>query len=264
MSSRSTNSKVSDASAQLACSRNPSTWTGTPARAISSSGRRNAWPSADATTSPARPSAAPLIDVVQHVAVDIAVFVDLGFGEDSKPDVAQRVHPGPHHFGAAWGDVGENGGLGLELRGAGRPASWLRPQRCGPVATGPARRSGVVPARWPPAQDRTQAHVEVRRVPYQQKTLSRLVRCRAGIAGESPARWRQVRLCAFPRSGSWLSISGRCSQQQFGDGAAGLLRLGLVFGGGPDDGDRQSAARSAGSTRTSRGSASPTSAICSA
>src|SRR6202044_2505722 len=56
MSSRSTNSKVSDANAQLACSRNPSTWTGTPLCEISSRGSRNAWPSADATTSAAKPS----------------------------------------------------------------------------------------------------------------------------------------------------------------------------------------------------------------
>src|SRR5581483_7541741 len=56
ISSRSTKSKLSEANAQLACSRNPSTWTAMPDRAMSSSGSRNACPSADATSTPARPS----------------------------------------------------------------------------------------------------------------------------------------------------------------------------------------------------------------
>ena len=56
MSSKSTKSKVSDANAQLACSRNPITPTGVPLRAMSSNGTRKAWPSADATSRFASPS----------------------------------------------------------------------------------------------------------------------------------------------------------------------------------------------------------------
>ena len=52
-------------------------------------------------------------DVGQHVAVDVAVVVDLGFGEDRETHVTQRLDPGADDVGAAGCDVGEDGGLGL-------------------------------------------------------------------------------------------------------------------------------------------------------
>src|SRR4051794_28972573 len=56
-------------------------------------------------------------DVLQHVAVDVAVLVDLGFGEDRESHVAQRFDPRPHDVGATWGDVGEDGGFRLQRDG---------------------------------------------------------------------------------------------------------------------------------------------------
>src|SRR6478609_10559180 len=62
---------------------------------------------------PGQPFVAAKGDVVEHVDVDVTVFVDLGFGEHRETHVTQCLDPGSDDVGAAGGDIGENGGLRL-------------------------------------------------------------------------------------------------------------------------------------------------------
>ena len=117
MSSRSTNSKVSDASAQLACSRNPSTWTRHAVAGDLLERQPERLPVRGGHQHAGQSLAAAQRDVVEHVAVDVAVFVDLRFGEDREAHVAQRLDPRPNDVGAARRDVGEDGRLGLQRDG---------------------------------------------------------------------------------------------------------------------------------------------------
>ena len=99
----------------------------------------------------------------------------------------------------------------------GRPRQQPAAQR---IETGPVR--GGRPA----AEDRPQAHVEVGGVPDQQHPGGRVGRRPAGGATSSVCRMSSVTLMAF-------------LPEQFGDGAARVLRLVLVLRDGPLDRNRQ-------------------------
>src|ERR1700682_172970 len=60
------------------------------------------------------PLAASKRDMGEHVAVDIAVLVDLRLGEDREAYVTQCLDPGSNDVGAAGRDIGEDGGLWLQ------------------------------------------------------------------------------------------------------------------------------------------------------
>src|SRR5277367_4675675 len=194
-----------------------------------------------------------LRDVREHVAVYVAVLVELGLGEDRESDVSQCIDPRPHHLGAAPGDVGEHGGLGFgrhvipvdcHFGGAGQQPAAER------VEAGPFRRGG------PPAEDGSQPHVQVWRIPDQKYATSGRRCVGRGVAGqphrgaglffgEAHGRAPSERLshknsvtalpatCALP---SYL-VTGRTTEIAVSAWASSLVSL---------------------------GSASPTSAICSA
>ena len=106
----------------------------------------------------------PTLDVRQHVGIHIGVLLRLRLGEDGEADVAQRLHPRPHDLGAAGGDVGEDGGLGL-YRLAQRGGQLLRA-----VQHPPADRIKPWPVGGggPPAEDGAQPHVHVGGIPDEQ------------------------------------------------------------------------------------------------
>src|SRR3954447_7603402 len=193
-----------------------------------------------------QPLAAAQRDVVEHVAVDVAVLVDLRFREDREAHVTQRLHPWANDVGATCGDVGEDGRLGLQrdlralggqLRRAGQqpPAEGVEPW--------PVRGGG------PAAEDRTEAHVQIGRAPDQQHPRRRLCRLHR--------RWG----CFFYVTDVFGQAHGRFSQSNSATAlpACWALPSYLVTGRCTEIGSVSDAA-----TRRSRGSASPTSAICSA
>ena len=85
MSSRSTNSKVSDANAQLACSRNPSTWTGYAVAGdfLERQSERLSVRGGDAHAG--QPLAVAQRDVVEHVASTSLSSSILGLANTAKP-----------------------------------------------------------------------------------------------------------------------------------------------------------------------------------
>src|SRR5271163_3616662 len=108
---------------------------------------------------------APQFDVLEHVAIDVAVLVDLGLGEDGKSPVTQCFYPRSDHVSAAWRDIGEDRGLGFDHHtravAADLCGTCQKPTtKC--VEPGTFQGCGAAP------QNRAQAHVEVRCVPYQQ------------------------------------------------------------------------------------------------
>jgi hypothetical protein len=109
-------------------------------------------------------------DVVEHVAVDVAVVINLRFCEDGEPHVTQSLHPWANDIGATWGDVGEDGGLGLQRDAGfgGRELSGVAQQPAAQrVEAGPVR--GGRPA----AEDGAEPHVEIGCIPHQQNPARR-------------------------------------------------------------------------------------------
>lgn len=54
-------------------------------------------------------------DMGEHVGVVVGMLVGLRLGEDSEADIAQRFHPRADVIGAVWGDIGEDGGFGVNI-----------------------------------------------------------------------------------------------------------------------------------------------------
>src|SRR6202012_1333540 len=194
-----------------------------------------------------------LRDVREHVAVDVAVLVELGLGEDRESDVTQCIDPRPHHIGAAPGDVGEPGGLGFgrHVVPVDRPFGGARQQPAAEgVEAGTFRRGG------PPAEDRAQPHVQVWRIPDQKYATRRRRYVGRGGAGQrhrgagfffneahgrvpSERRSHKNSVTALPATCALPSylVTGRTTEIAVSAWASSLVSL---------------------------GSASPTSAICSA
>src|SRR5690242_2202286 len=124
-----------------------------------------------------QPLAAPECDVVEHVTVDVAVFVDLRFGEDREPHVTQSLHPRSNNIGATWGDVREHRRLRLKCE-VGPGTRQLGGARQQPAAE--RVEPGPVGGGGPATEDRAEAHVQVGCVPHQQHPRRRLGRHRRG------------------------------------------------------------------------------------
>src|SRR3954452_19025960 len=189
---------------------------------------------------PGQPFVAAKGDVVEHVDVDVTVFVDLGFGEHRETHVTQGLDPWPDDVGAARGDIGENGCLGLD-----GDALVAGGQLGGAVEQPTAQRveSGPVCGRRAAADDGAEAHVEIGCVPDQQDA-----------SGPGRQRRRLDDLLGDAHAGSFSQTSSATALP-----ASRALPSYLVTGRATETG-RPSAAV----TRFSRGSASPTSPICSA
>ena len=88
--------------------------------------------------------AAPELDVLEHVRIDIAVLIDLRLGEHRETHVTQRFDPRADDIGAAGRDVGEDRRFGLErCRCSVRTAP-----RCGRAASDRERRIAAGRRRW--------------------------------------------------------------------------------------------------------------------
>src|SRR3954464_6852699 len=189
---------------------------------------------------PGQPFVAAKGDVVEHVDIDVTVVVDLGFGEHRETHVTQGLHPRPDDVGTAGGDIGEYGGLRLNgdaLVAGGQLGGAVEqptPQRVEP---------GPVCGRRTAAEDGAEAHVEIGGVPDQQDACGagRQSRCLDDLFGDA-------------HEGSFSQTSSATALP-----ASRAFPSYLVTGRATETG-RPSAAV----TRLRRGSASPTSAICSA
>src|SRR6476469_3044556 len=196
-------------------------------------------------------------DVFEHVAVDVAVFVDLGLGEDGESDVPQRLDPGPHDVGASRCDVGEDGGLGLK-RDRRLVVGATTCEFGGTGEQPPAERveAGAVRGGGPATEDRAETHVEIRRVPHQQHALGGgdlfglfgdVVQL-GNLLGDAHGRIPSAAGVDFVHRNSVMALPARCA-----------FASKLVVGRSTEIGTSSSAPM-----RRSSGSASPTSAICSA
>src|ERR1700722_19659460 len=194
-----------------------------------------------------------LRDVREHVAVDIAVLVELGLGEDRESDVAQRIDPRPHHISAARGDVGEHRRLrfGRHFVLAGRHFGGASQQPTAErVYAGPSRRGG------PPAEDGSQPHIQVWRIPDQKYATSRRRRGGRGVFG------RHDRGAVFFFSEAHGRVpSERLSHKNSVTALPATRALPSYFVTGRTT---EIAVSAWASSLVSLGSASPTSAICAA
>src|SRR6202012_3191 len=166
-----------------------------------------------------------------------------------ESDVAQRIDPGPHHIGAAPGDVGEHGGLGFSRHVApvdrhfGCAGQQPAAER---VEAGPFRRGG------PPAEDGSQPHVQVWRIPDQKYATSRRRHVGSGVVGQ-------------PHRGAGFFFSEAHSQRLSHKNSVTALPATWALPSYFVTGRTTEIAVSAwASSLVSLGSASPTSAICSA
>src|SRR3954462_1989215 len=189
--------------------------------------------------------AAPKRDVVEHVAVDVAVFVDLRFGEDREANVTQCLHPRSNDVGATWGDVREDRRLGFQ-RDIGARDGQLGGARKHPPAEG--AESGPPRGGGPAAENRAEAHVQVGCVPNEQYP-------RGCLGGHHRRRYLFFYLDVVSDAHGCFSHSNSATALP----ACWALPSYFVTGRWTEIG------RASWSVaRRSRGSASPTSAICSA
>ena len=188
--------------------------------------------------------------VGQHVGVHVTVLAHLRLGEDGKPHVAQRLDPGPNHLRTTGGDVGEHRRLRLtrhlrapcgQLGGLGQQPAAQR------VEPWPVRRGG------PATQDGSQPHVEVGRIPDQQYPFGRRlhVHVRGSGGGRIPDGFVDHGHGCLTHRNSVTALP-----------ACRALVSYLVIGRCTDIGSAEVSAPNP--TRRNSGSASPTSAICSA